>query len=306
MLGFIINPASGNGKGAVVWKRVQEELQKRGIPFVSATTGAVGETIPLATQLLSNPDIETLVAIGGDGTVHEAVNALYQSGKTSTVAFGFIPSGTGNDFARGHGIPIIAKEALEVIVDKRSGRRIDLFEAGGKIAVNCLGIGFDALVAKQTNEAAYKKTLNKWKLGKVSYLIAAIKAFITFQPFSAKIEIGGGEQRYRNVWMIVSSNIPYFGGGMKVCPHAKCDDGIADITLFASGSRLQLVSIFISIYTGKHMQHPAVTIFKGDRLRITTDRQLEMQADGESLHLPELDINVLPQEMFIYMPMSDD
>jgi diacylglycerol kinase (ATP) len=305
MLGFIVNPASGNGKGAIVWEQVQAEITALGMPFNYKMTQRRGETILLAQELLQDDDVDTLVAIGGDGTIHEAANALYQSGKTGTVKLAAIAGGTGNDFAREHRIPEDPSQALRLIAHERNGGEwIDLFEMNGKIAINCLGVGFDAVVAKNANKAFYKKALNVIKLGKVSYFISAIKAFLTFQPFTAVIQSGESEQRFSSVWMVVVSNIPYFGGGMKVSPHAVCNDGEAEAIVFHSGSRLGLVSIFGSIYSGSHLNNPAVTVLKGSRIRIATDRSQQMQADGEPFDSPVFDLLVLPRALFVVKPVE--
>lgn len=300
MLGFIINPVSGNGKGALVWEQVQAELHRRGVRYLHKVTQQAGETVRLAQQLLDEPNLNALITIGGDGTAHEAVNAIYLSGRLQTIRFGLIPAGTGNDFAREHDLPSKPLDVLNLILEKNSQRPIDLFQMEGKVAVNCIGIGFDAVVANHTNKAAYKNVLNKLKLGKVAYFISAIRAYFSFRPFSAVISSDGSEQRFSSVWMIVNSNVPYFGGGMKVCPHAVCDDGDADIIIFHSKSRARLLSIFQSIYTGKHIGHPAVSIMKGKQFRITTDIPQQIQADGEPIEpRSSFQYQVLPKQLFV-------
>lgn len=304
MLGFIINPVSGNGKGALVWEQVQAELQRRGVPYLHQVTQQAGETVRLAKQLLNELNLDALITIGGDGTVHEAVNAIYLTGRLRTVRFGLIPAGTGNDFAKEHGLPAEPLDGLNMILEHNVERPIDLFEMEGKVAVNCIGIGFDAVVADNTNKAPYKNTLNRLKLGKVAYFISAIRAFFSFRPFSAVITSDDSEQRFSSVWMIVNSNVPYFGGGMKVCPHAICNDGDADIIIFHSNSRVRLLSIFQSIYTGKHIGHPAVTVMKGKQIRIATDFPQQIQADGEPIDpRSSFQFHVQPKQLFVIKPL---
>lgn len=299
MLGFIVNPVSGYGRGAVVWEQVQRELRNRGLNYFYKITKHYGETIRLTQDLLNEQDISTLIAIGGDGTTNEVANGLYQSGQIKTVRFGQIPGGTGNDFARSHGISSEPLQILNLILNGKSGTYTDLVELDGKVALNCIGVGFDAVVAKYTNEASYKNLLNKFKLGKLAYFISAIKAFATYQPYSAVITVGETEHRFSSVWMVVNSNGPYFGGAMKVCPHAISDDGEVDVLVFHSKNRLKLVSIFRSIYSGTHINHPAVTILKGSQIKLSTDSPQQVQADGESLEHSSIDIRVLKQQLFV-------
>ncbi|WP_442603547.1 diacylglycerol/lipid kinase family protein [Paenibacillus sp. KN14-4R] len=304
MLGFVVNPISGHGKGKFVWETVLSELNRRSIPFCYKITQHASETTRLTKELLQQHAIETLVVIGGDGTVHDVVNGLYESNELHKTKFGFIPAGTGNDFAAGHKIPVDPRKALKLILSSITPTPIDLLESNGSVAVNCVGAGFDAVVAKNTNEAVYKKTFNRLSLGKVSYLLSAVRAFFTFRPFPATIEVDGETRHFPKVWMIVNSNIPYFGGGMKINPRAISDDGLADVVVIHSLNRMKLLSIFISIYTGKHMKHPAVSIFKGTHVQIAIDRPHCVQSDGEISHTQSLDIRVLHRVLSFIKPLS--
>lgn len=299
MLGFIVNPVSGYGRGLTVWNQVQRELRNRGVDYAYKITKQYGETTRLTHELLNEHDIDTLIAIGGDGTTNEVANGLYESGRTDAIRFGQIPGGTANDFAKSHGISTDPLEILNLILQNKTGDYLDLLEVDGRIALNCIGVGFDAVVAKYTNEASYKKTLNKFKLGKLSYFISAIKAFATFRPYSAVITIGGNEHRFSSVWMVVHSNVPFFGGGMHVCPQAISDDGQADVIVFHSKSRMKLISIFRSIYSGTHINHSAVTVLKGSEIKLLIDSPQQVQADGEALMHSDITIRVLKQALCI-------
>jgi len=299
MLGFIVNPASGFGRGLTLWNQVQRELRNRGVNYAYRITKQRGETTRLTQDLLNEHNIDTLIAIGGDGTTYEVANGLYQSGQLHNVRFGHIPGGTGNDYARSHGISSDPIQILNFILNSQDGTKLDLLEVDGTIALNCIGVGFDAVVAKYTNEATYKKALNNFKLGKVSYFISAIKAFATFRPYSADIIVDGQEYHFSSVWMIVNSNVPYFGGAMKVCPHAVSDDGEVDVTVFHCNNRMKLISIFRSIYSGTHIHHPAVTILRGKHIELKPDSPQQAQADGEALVNSNFKIRVLKQALSI-------
>ncbi|MCR8644066.1 diacylglycerol kinase family lipid kinase [Paenibacillus sp. N1-5-1-14] len=304
MLGLVVNPVSGHGKGRYVWDTVRQELNRQNILFCYKITQCAGETTLLTQELLTQDEIDTLVVIGGDGTVHEAVNGLYQSQRLTTTRFGFIPAGTGNDFAKGHHIPTDPRKALKLLLDVHVPTPIDLLESDGNISVNCIGAGFDAVVARNTNEAIHKKAFNRLSLGKISYLLSAAKAFFTFRPFTATVQVDEESHHFSTVWMIVSSNIPYFGGGMKINPLAICDDGQADVIVIHSLNRMKLVSIFISIYSGKHMEHPAVSIFKGSHIQIHTQEPHFVQSDGEISTAQSLNIRILPQALQFLKPIT--
>jgi len=292
MVGFIVNPVSGNGRGAAVWAKLKRELERRQRPYVVYVTAKAGEARKLAVQMLQKEEVTRLVAVGGDGTVNEVIQGMYESGKECL--FGHIAAGSGNDFARGHGLPRDPVEALErVLSEKEYDGRIDLLQFHDRIAVNAVGAGFDGQVAKTTNEAFYKKWFNQWKVGPLSYIVSVLRVLFSYQPCEVTITVDGKSEKLPRVWLIALANIPNYGGGMLICPHAVADDGIAEVCVVSSVSRWQLLRAFPLIFSGAHVDHPAVRFYRGEQIRIESEKPLVVHADGEVAAVTPVTVQVL-------------
>lgn len=225
LIGFIVNPVSANGKGAAVWRSVERLLQNRNIPYIVRFTDGPRQGAALARELAEHERVSVVAAVGGDGTVHEAANGLFavRSGKP----LGFIPAGSGNDFARGHGIPADPEAALDLLLNAEAVRRIDVIRIGGRIAVASAGAGLDGRVARVTNEAAYKDWLNRMKLGRAAYVLSLLRVLASYRTGNATIIVDGRSHAFRSVWLIAAANTPTYGGGMRICPGADPTDGEA-------------------------------------------------------------------------------
>lgn len=289
MYAFIVNPISGNGRGKRIWPRIEAELKRRGIVYSVNFTERKGHAMTLASKLVSHPGLQAIVAVGGDGTVHEVVNGLIDK----NVPFGYIPSGSGNDFARAEGIPINPLKALKRIFQHRS-YLIDTAEINGRRMIGSLGIGFDGQVAQAVN-------LSQWKarLGKLSYVWGFSHVLRHFQPQQVNVNIDGQTSTYDGVWLIAVTNIPNYGGGMKICPDARWDDGQLDICVVHGISRGKLLALFPSVFRGSHIRYSAVTMKRGKEIHVTSEKPMIVHADGEIIGETPLTIKISPQSLLI-------
>ncbi|MDA5109446.1 diacylglycerol/lipid kinase family protein [Brevibacillus thermoruber] len=297
MLGFIVNPVAGNGRGAVVWKRLETELKRRGAVYRVRMTSKEGEAKKLAAELLQKEEVTHIVAVGGDGTVSEVINGISESG--ICCPFGHVPAGSGNDFARGHNLPSDALQALERILAAGKQKRIDLLRVNGQLAVNAVGAGFDGQVAKITNEAGYKRWLNRVRLGTLSYVISMLRVLVSYQPCRVMLTVDGKQEQLENVWLIAVANIPNYGGGMLICPGAVPDDGLAEVCVVSGVSRWALLRAFPLIYRGAHVRHPAVRFFRGRHIRIQAENPLVVHADGEVADVTPVTVEVARQRQVV-------
>lgn len=310
MLGFIVNPASGNGRGAKVWQEIQTILDQREISYEVRHTTHAGEALALAPAMIAERNVLTIVAVGGDGTVNEVVNGIYLSDKSSSVRFGLIPAGSGNDFARGYGIPSQPSAALDCILASEAVYDADLLQIGRRIAINSIGAGLDGKVAKVTNEARYKKWMNRLGFGMLAYVLSLVRVLCTYKPTEVWLSVDGNEYHMTNVWLIAVANIPYYGGGMMICPRAIPNDGLAEICVVSQIHRWQLLQVFPLVYKGKHVHHPAVHFYTGVKISIRSNFPLIVHTDGEisdDIHADKeapLYIQVLPKSLQIIVPAS--
>ena len=294
---FIINPKAGNGHCLKIWKRVEQQLKFQCVSYLAFFTEYPGHANSLTSQIaLKNPEQKIIIAVGGDGTMHEVVNGAV---KDNNITLGFIPGGSGNDFSRGFQIPGDPVEALEVILRlaKQEGQPIDI----GKISmddskehyfINNMGAGFDATISYEVNHSGMKAILNKLSLGRLVYVYFLIKKLFTYKTSTIDLSIDGEKHIFEQTWFVTVSNQPYYGGGMKIAPVAEPDDGLFDITVVQQLSRWKLLLVFISVFWGKHIHFNEVKTFTGRDVSIDSPTALFVHADGEHIGITPLNIKL--------------
>ena len=265
---LLINPKSGSGRGNKVGKLVKQELKAFGIQYLDVSAGSAQESQEnLTSRLRGNQKFEGLFLIGGDGTVNLAVQELVGSG----LGMALIPAGTGNDFARTLNLKL--KNPEQLIKHYLSSRPslIDVGKVGDKYFVDVLSTGFDSMVNERAN--AMKKIK-----GRAKYNISMLLVLSTFKPKSYRFSIDGFSFESKAMLIAVSNGICY-GGGMKVTPDAKIDDGLFDILILSPVSKFEFLKVFPKVFSGKHTTHPAVKISRGRSVEIDSDAVA--YADGE-------------------------
>lgn len=276
MIWFVVNRTSGNGKGAAVWKRVEARLRERGLEYGCRFTERPGHAAELAGALAKQPGTVAVVAVGGDGTVHEAASGLVGSG----VPIGCIPAGSGDDFARSLDIPRRWEAALERVL-RLTSRAIDVGTINGRSFVISAGIGFDGDVARMTNRSWYKRWLNKLGVGSLSYVVTVLRLVVRYRPCRVRLEVDGRVSEHQDVWLIAIANMPYYGGGMKICPDARMDDGMLHLCLVEGIGRLELLRFFPRVFNGTHVSHRSVRLMSGRQIRIEATAPMTIHTDGE-------------------------
>ncbi|WP_044340302.1 diacylglycerol/lipid kinase family protein [Rossellomorea aquimaris] len=299
---FIVNPSAKNHHSLSSWNRFSQTIDIPHEIFVTEQPGDVKSIV--ASKVNQFPeDLLLVVGVGGDGTMNSVVNGTIGFDK---VVIGYIPSGSGNDFARGYKWPNNQKQAYTLIKQGLQKEDIVLLDSGQYTMnsgpnghfVNNIGIGFDAQVARKANRSSFKKWLNKWSLGQLIYPILLCKEAFTFKPFTLSITVDGKEQRFHKVWFVTISNQPFFGGGMKIAPQACPRDGYIDMTLVHGLSRWKLLLVFLSVFFGKHTAFKEVSTCSGKRMTIQSSQDVPVHADGDTIEelkkADELKVHVLP------------
>jgi diacylglycerol kinase (ATP) len=294
MIWFIVNRVAGYGRGHRVWKQIEHLLLERQINYQVAFTERPGHATHIAKELAKQNNASVVIVIGGDGTLHEAANGL----AGSDIPLGSIPAGSGNDFARGLQIPIQSEQALEKVLTGQK-RKIDIARINDEVFINVAGVGFDGQVAKVTNQAKYKKWLNRLGLGNLCYLFSFFKVLFRYQPTEVQLVIDERELIFSDVWLVAIANIPFYGGGMMICPHAQSDDGLLDVCIVHGISRWKLVTLLPRVFHGTHIYDPAVTTLTGRRLKIVSAKPLTAHGDGEILGQTPLDLSIKQEGLTI-------
>jgi len=250
-----------------------------------------GHAIDLAK---SSEGYDMVIAMGGDGTVHEVMNGLMRIPEDKRPILGVVPVGSGNDFAHGIGASTEPTDALRRAIDGEPST-VDLGlmtdENGRKEYFdNTLGIGFGAMV-----------TINSHKLpllrGFLMYLVSVLQSIIIdHNPIKMQMEIDGKKVEDTVVYLILC-NGPREGGGFHVAPDAKIDDGILNYAMIANVGRLMMFRIVPEVMNGTHGRFKQVTLDTCKKFTLTADRPLYIHADGEIFSGPGTNIRKVSFEV---------
>ncbi|KUO52936.1 MAG: hypothetical protein APF76_02110 [Desulfitibacter sp. BRH_c19] len=286
----IVNPVAGRRKSFEKWKEIRQRLIDNQLDFEVFFTSARGMASNLAREIQKAGYSRILVA-GGDGTLHEVINGLDLPGD---IEIGVLPTGTGNDFARELGITYDKDLALKLMTKGRI-RIIDLGEVNQRKFINIAGVGFDAQVAHEVNSGF------KFVTGTVAYLFALVKVLLTYKSLPVDIFIENTRQTEEVLFLSVA-NAPYIGGGMKIVPQAKIDDGFLHICLAKKVSRMDILRTLPKIYKGTHVKHPRVDTLITKEIRISSNSPLVLHADGEIIGTLPAYFKVLPSILHLLVP----
>jgi len=283
---FIVNKISGNGKGRKVWKKIEKLLQEKQIHYQVRFTERPKHAVEIVKEISSETGL-TVVAVGGDGTIHDVANGLIDS----NIPLGIIPAGSGNDLARALQIPMNYQKALERILIGEQ-RKMDVGRIGNEYCITVTGIGFDGKVAEENSSSKYKKWLNTFRLGNLSYGLSFLHVLFQYRPVNVQLKVDEKNFSFLNVWFIAIANTPSYGGGIKICPEACYDDGLFDICIVHDLSKWELLRTFPKAFVGKHVLHPGVTMLRGKQVDVASDWPVIVQGDGELLAKTPIQVTI--------------
>jgi diacylglycerol kinase (ATP) len=258
----------------------------------------------------SGDEADVILIFGGDGTIHRHLGQLVRIGLPVLV----VPAGSGNDFARALGLRRVRDSLAawrrflgsdrEVRLDDvraENVRTIDLglitpLESAGESPAPhgssryfcCVaGVGLDGEVSRRANR------LPRWLRGHGGYVVSLVPTILTFAPLRMKIvaaeesnESDPGSESWaarsdQPAILAAFANTPVYGGGMKIAPRAKMDDGLLDVCVVGAVDRVRLLRLFPTVYSGDHLSVSEVDYFQTRRVRVETERPLDVYADGE-------------------------
>src|SRR5690554_2771507 len=264
---IIANPAAGRGRGRRVAHLVEDMLKDKAVDFELLYTTSHRHGIELAQR--ASEKHEVVAALGGDGTIGEVLEGIYQSKST----LGVIPGGTGNDYARGLGLPRNPKEALDVVLGGVP-TPIDVGIETDKVFGVLASIGFPVTVLEHTNA----NRDGFWK-GPMAILASVAHTLKHLQSYPVKITLDD-QVLEREVLGIMVMNMPFGGGGMKFAPEARYDDGYFTVVVVDSVSKWELAKTLPKLYKGGHVNHPAVIMLKARNLKFECE-PLPKMFDGD-------------------------
>lgn len=289
---------SGCGKAGKDWNKIEELLKEKNIEYNVSFTDHKFHAIELATNAVLE-GYRKIIAVGGDGAIHEIVNGVFAQKEVSTqdITLAIIPVGSGNDWARLHHIPFNYGEAVAVIANNNSMYQDVAYVKSvmegnpySRYMINIGGLGFDAQVCKNFDEL---KERGKVKEGQ--YYKCVVQGFWGYSKKRFKI-VADDELFYEGDLFSVSMGIgKYSGGGMRQTPNALCDDGLIDVTLIKAIPKLSMLLHVRRLLNGTIYKIPAVLHTTAKKLRIEACPPSNVEVDGESVGLSPIDVEVLPK-----------
>jgi diacylglycerol kinase (ATP) len=289
MWALVINPVSGQGKGAQMGTHVAGYLNSHGVSYeIIIGRNEIDQTELLQRFLDRFPDCSGVIAVGGDGLFHLVLQKI----TPAQVPLALIPAGTGNDFVRTLGWSLDDVDAiLESILSKKP-RSVDLGLVDGEWFGAILSSGFDSVVNEKANTMSWPKGPNK-------YNVAIAIELPRFIPRHYEIVLDDRTISTQAMLIAVSNGRSY-GGGMLVCPQAEITDGYFDVMVLHPVSKLEFIKVFPRVFKGTHITHPAVEIVRSKNVSITADAVA--YADGERVGQLPVHAQCMPGALMTWLP----
>lgn len=289
---LFLNPAAGRGRAAKRQAGIRELLLQGGFPFEVHLSEARGDLEQRVASAIATGAGRILVA-GGDGSIHEAANAVLKSG--GTAALGVIPTGTGNDFAKACDIPLNWEHATRLLTDRiaanETPRRIDAAKMNSRYFVNGAGIGLDAKVTQVAQSI-------RLPIGDLVYLLAIFRTMIGgLTTPSLKIDTDNFSWR-EPVTLVAISNGPSLGGMFQIAPMANNADGQLEMLLAKPVTRRRILSLLPKLMNGTHVGEHDIVHQSVTSLSIRSSEPLPSHLDGEVQPLQtDFEIALLPASL---------
>jgi len=304
----IINPNAGRRRGLRDWSEIAGWLNYFKFKYHPVFTEFPRHAIDITCEHIEK-GYTRIIVVGGDGTMNEVVNGVFQQQrfKTTEISLGMITVGTGNDWGRMFGIPKDYKEAIQVLLQNETF----IQDAGmveykknssseNRYFVNIAGLGFDAEVVRRTN-----RLKEKGKGGPLLYLINIFSSLVNYKFTNALISVDGTDMENE----ILSMNVgicKYCGGGMIAVPGAIPDDGLFDLTVINRMSRPDILMSLRRLYDGSINKHPRVDSYTGKSIRVESNDRIMLETDGESLGHTPLEFSIIPKSVKIITGFSEN
>lgn len=308
---IIVNPRSAAGSTRDKWSAIASDLRTHFGPFNVAFTKGPGDGIELARRAAGSGR-EFIVACGGDGTINEVANGIVLSG--TDVEFGVFPSGTGGDFRRTLEMPSAAREAARALREGRTERidvgKIRFTDHNGGLAerffLNVTSFGLAASIIERVKGSTSLSWLPLDTVrGRASFALSTLREVVALGATGVRVRIDDKEERTLQTVNFCIANARYFGGGMKIAPAAKLNDGFLDVINIGDINTAKIILNAYTLYRGTHLDLPEVkdTLAKRVEARPLDDsREVQIEVDGELLgRLPAV-YEIVPGALRVRVP----
>jgi diacylglycerol kinase (ATP) len=271
-IALIANPTAGKGRAAKLVAQVAARLRDGGANVSILIGHDADDALALARKAVTD-GVDALVALGGDGMVNLALNAVADT----DTPLGIVPAGTGNDLAATLQLPTKDPVAAAgLIADKLRNAAawpMDAVRVGDKWFGCVLGAGFDSRVNDRANTMS-------WPRGRMRYNFAILAELGVFKPLPFRLTLDDDAPWETEAMMVAVGNAKSYGAGMKICPDADVADGLLDVTVLGPVSKPAFLRAFPRVFKGTHVTHPAVTMRRAKVITIESEG-VTAYADGE-------------------------
>jgi diacylglycerol kinase (ATP) len=280
MWAIAINPTSGHGKGALAGVNVTQYFGQKGLPYQVFSAQSSDQLKRDLEKFLDTQNCTGVVCVGGDGLAH----LILQLVVPRSIPFAVIPAGTGNDIVRSLGWSLDDSTDYLDHVTSTAPHPIDLGNVDSEWFAAILSTGFDSVVNERANSLT-------WPRGAQRYNLAIAMELPRFSPI--EYEITTDTRTFTTEAMLIAiGNGRSYGGGMLVCPHAKVDDGLFDVMVLKPVSKIEFIKVFPKVFSGSHITHPAVEIFRTKKISISANAIA--YADGERVGSAPVSAECIP------------
>jgi YegS/Rv2252/BmrU family lipid kinase len=302
---LVLNPASAGGRTHRNWPAIRAALGTAGVTFDLHRTTAEGDATHAVRDALAG-GYRTILVVGGDGTLNEAVNGFFDPagdpiGGEASIAL--LPSGTGGDFRRVAGIPS-GLDAAARLIASGSQRSIDVgrvdFDGGTRrFFINIADCGMGGEVVARINRSSHKRGGVR---GSAMFLGASLATLWGYTSRVARVTVDGVTSE-RDVRSVVIANGRYFGGGMRVAPDAELDDGRFDVVIIGETGRTRALTGIPSLYRGRHVRRREVEVHRARVVRVSCeDAPMLFDVEGEQVGTTPATLTCLPSAIRICAP----
>jgi YegS/Rv2252/BmrU family lipid kinase len=301
----IVNPEAALGETRRLWPKLQDQLRDRIGFFPWDWTAAPRQASALVQNAL-HLGHDLIVSVGGDGTHNEAINGFFKDGAilNPRAALAIVSCGSGGDLGRSLGLTTKITSVLRTILARRE-RQVDVGhlkftlpsgEASERLFLNIASMGLPALVCRLLGSQP------RFLGGSCRFLLATIRALLTNPNEMVTLELDGKALPSQFVNTVAAANGQFFGGGMRVAPHAQLDDGLLDVVVIGPVGLMDFLRWGRRFYHGKHLSHPRIQHFRARRIRALSQTPVLVETDGETIGTLPATFTVLPQAMRIVVP----
>lgn len=288
---IIANFNAGGGRGKKIALDVEKLMLEKELDYEFLQTKYPQHASEIATELSMSldPQKNRIIVIGGDGTLHEAIEGFHEAGNLFPI--GYLPAGTGNDFARSISLEKDSKKGLRAILDAEEATEIECIKYYNHltkqkgIGLNSMGFGLDAEVNALASEVKIEKNKGSvFSLESSSYLSKVMGAFRERTPYTVDVTVDGKTATYEDVLIAGAFNHPYFGGGIKIDPQSSSNNHELAVLIIFNLSFLSMLRILpLVLTTGSHVKTRYFKRMVGKKIAIKLHQPVIGQVDGEIL-----------------------